>query len=480
MNYAEETVAMKTHMELYGIPEMRNVVASRNSPGGIEEAEKVMPLLLDALTKPLTAKEKKSGEWAPEEPRILFEGTLEEADVVYQQTEKIPGLLNSPFATYTDGLPVVIPTEERVKEMLKGTSHPADELISIQRDMEMRGPGGAGAPGGPGGGGMRGRGKRKKGELVVFQPMFRTATVEQVAVNAVMAGCKPEFFPLVLAMAESGAGGARGNGGGGIVSGPYYKEIGMNVSYGRFGPGNPANKTIGRVGSLLWRNLGGFKDTVTGVSVTTSYSNPMTNGGFLFAKYAEGLPKGWKGLNEELGFKKNDNVYMPFQPSHFGLGQIHMPGVYRSLQRTGHGAIARYLNVKGVVGPHNYIEFLIKGIFVSREGAITIVMPPQIAQDMYDYGYKSKSDIYEYIWKKSFEPIRDYRMRGTPDESTNGWMGIERTSGKHWKELSDDYMVPTNGASPDGNCIIVCDGMETCTERFGGGHGAAYSIDAWR
>ncbi|OGO24757.1 MAG: hypothetical protein A2144_09990 [Chloroflexi bacterium RBG_16_50_9] len=136
--------------------------------------------------------------------------------------------------------------------------------------------------------------------------------------------------------------------------------------------------------------------------------------------------------------------------------------------------------MKGVVGPHNYIEFLIKGIFVSREGAITIVMPPQIAQDMYDYGYKSKSDIYEYIWKKSFEPIRDYRMRGTPDESTNGWMGIERTSGKHWKELSDDYMVPTNGASPDGNCIIVCDGMETCTERFGGGHGAAYSIDAWR
>jgi hypothetical protein len=240
MNYTEETVAMKTHMALYGVPEMRYVEASRNSPGGVEEADKVMPLLLDALTKPLTAKEKKSGTWAPEEPRILFEGTLDEAQDFYQQTEKIPGLLNSPFAKYTDGMPIIIPTEEKVKAMLSGTSHPADEVIALQRDEAQLG--------------MRNR-MRKKGEPVIFEPMFRTATVEQVAVNAVMAGCKPEYFPVVLAMAESGAGGARGNGGAYIVSGPVYKEIGMNVSYGRFSPGNPPNKTLGRVGSLLWRNL---------------------------------------------------------------------------------------------------------------------------------------------------------------------------------------------------------------------------------
>jgi len=470
MNYTEETVAMKKHMELYGIPEMRYVEASRNSPGGVEEAEKMMPLLLDALTRPLTAKEKKGGEWAPQEPRILFEGSLEEAEKFYQQTENIRGLLDSPFATYTDGMPVVIPTEERVKEMLKGTSHAPDEIIALQRDRQR------GMSAGPESRGAVG----KKGDPVIFQPMFRTATVEQVAVNAVMAGCKPEYFPVVLAMAESGAGGARGNGGAYIVSGPIYKEIGMNVSYGRFGPGNPANKTIGRVGSLLWRNLGGFKDTVTGISVTTSYSSPVTNGGFIFAEYTEGLPKGWKGLNEELGYKKDESVLMSATPSHWGLGQIHMPGVYRSLQRTGHGAIARYLGVKGVVGPHNYIEFLTKDIWACREGGFTLVMPPQIAQDMYDYGFKTKDSIYEYMWKKSFEPLRNYRMRGTPDESTNGWMGIERTSGKHWKELSDDYMVPAGGAGPEAYCIIVCDGHETACDRFGGGHGAAYSIDAWR
>ncbi|HEY4711819.1 MAG TPA: hypothetical protein VIH69_03960, partial [Dehalococcoidia bacterium] len=262
MNYTEETEAMKNHRVLYGVPEMRYVEASRNSLGGVEEADKVLRPLLDGLTKPLTAKENQSGRWAPQEPRILFEGTLDEAQDFYQQTENIPGLLNSPFAKYTDGMPIIIPTEEKVAAMLRGTSHKPDEVIAIQREFDETQ-------------GTRSI-RRHKGDPVIFEPMFRTATVEQVAVNAVMAGCKPEYFPLVLAIAESGAGGARGNGGAYIVSGPIYKEIGMNVSYGRFGPGNPPNKNIGRVGSLLWRNLGGFKDTVTGISVTRTYTSPMT------------------------------------------------------------------------------------------------------------------------------------------------------------------------------------------------------------
>ncbi|MEE8414086.1 MAG: hypothetical protein V3R96_06000 [Dehalococcoidales bacterium] len=466
MNYTEETEAIKQHAVIHGLPKQRFVEASRNSLGGVDEADKVLPLLMESLTRPLTEEEKESGRWEPKEPRILFEGTLDEAEEFYQQDENIPGLLDSPFATYTDGMPIVIPTEEMVREMLAGTSHRPDELITIQRDGEETT-------------GTRRR-PRKKGDVVVFQPMFRTATVEQVAVNAVMAGCKPEYFPMVLAIAESGAGGARGNGGGYIVSGPIYKEIGMNVSYGRFGPGNRPNKTIGRVGSLLWRNLGGFKDTVTGISVTRTYTSPLTNGGLIFAEYAEGLPDGWKGLNEEFGFKKDESILMTFSPSVWGLGQEHMPGVYRSLQRTGHGAIARYLDVKGIPGPHNYLEFLTKDIWACRESGFTLVMTPQIAQDMYDYGFKTKDEIYEWIFNRSFEPLKDYRMRGRPDEHTNGWMGIEKTSGKHWKELPDDYMVAAGGNGPWEYNIIVCDGQETNCDRFGGGHGQAYSIDAWR
>ncbi len=468
LGYTEETRKIRHDAVVHGLPQLRLVEADRKSPGP-EEADKVMQPLLDALTKPLTATEKKGGQWAPEQPRVIFEGSLEEAQDFYQQTENLPGILNAPFSMYTDGLPIIVPTEEAVAEMLTGTSHKPDELITLQRDMEVRG--------GPG---MERGMHRKKGDVVKFMPMSRTATVEQVAVNAVMAGCKPEYFPVVLAIAESGGGtgDGRGNGGAFLVSGPIYKEIGMNVSYGRFSIGNPANKTIGRVGGMLWRNLGGYKESVTTIM---TYGNAVLNGGFILAEYAEALPPGWKGLNEELGFKKNESVLMAANPGTWNIGQVHMPGVYRSLQRTGHGAIARYLGVKGIPGPHNYLEFLTKDIWACREGGFTLVLVPQMAMDLYNYGFKTKQEIYDWIWKKAFEPLRDYRMRGTPDESTNGWMGIERTSGKHWKELSDDYMVPVGGADPFGSYnIIVCDGHETASERFSGGHGQAFSIDAWR
>lgn len=467
IEHTEEDSKVRHDAVLYGIPELRIIQASRTMPGPADVDRWIQPLV-EALTRPLTEKEKKSGRWAPQEPRIFFEGTLEEAEEFYNQTENIPGILNAPFCKYTDGLPVTIPTEERVERMLKGTSHKPDEVITLQRDQQ----------GARNDIGIMSRG-RKKGELIKFMPMYRTATVEQVAINAVMAGCKPEYFPVVLAIAESGGGTGDGRGGGGafLVSGPIYKEIGMNVSYGRFSIGNPANKALGRVGSLMWRNLGGYEESVT---TLMTYGNAITNGGFILAEYAEALPPGWKGLNEELGFKKDESVIMAVRPGAWGMGQEHPPGGYRALQKSGHGALARFLNVKGIPGPHNYVDYIIDGIWRTHEGGFTLVFVPQMAQDMYNYGFKSKESIYEYMWKRSFEPVKTYRNRGGPDLRTNGWLGIERTSGKHWKELSDDYMVPAGGNGPDEYCIIVCDGQETASERFSGGHGPAFSIDAWR
>ncbi len=467
IDLVEETEKVKHDAVAYGIPRLRFVEASRTLAGP-EDVDNIVGDVIDALLRPLTEEEKESGRWAPEQPRIIFEGTTTEADAFFDQSENIAGILNAPFSLYTDGLPIRLPTEERVKEMLTGTSHKPDELITLQRDVEVRAMGA-----------IEGGFTRKKGDVVKFMPMYRTATVEQVAVNAVMAGCKPEYFPVVLAIAESGGGTGDGRGGGGayIVSGPIYKEIGMNVSYGRFNSGNQPNKTIGRVGSLMWRNLGGYKETV---STIMTYGSPVTNGGFIFAEYAEALPSGWKGLNEELGFKKDESIIMTTQVGSWGIGQTHAPGVYRSLQKSGHGAIARFLDVKGIPGPHNYIDFLTEGIWATREGGFTLVLVPQMAQDLYDYGFKTKDEIYEYIWKRSFEPVKKYRMRGTPDIFTNGWMGIEKTSGKVWKELDDDYMVPAGGEGPSGYCIIVCDGQETSSAQFGGGHGQAFSIDNWR
>ena len=465
IDLAEETAKVKHDALIYGVPEMRLVEASRTLAGPID-VDNIIGDVIGGLVSPLTDKEQESGRWEPEEPRILFEGTLDKAQEFYQQTEKIPGILDAPFSMYTDGLPIIIPTEEKVREMLAGTSHKPDELIALQRDVEVTGMGALG-------GGFT----KKKGDLVKFMPMGRTATVEQVAVNAVMAGCKPEYFPVVLAIAESGGGTGDGRGGGGsfVVSGPIYKELGMNVSYGRFSIGNPPNKAIGRVGSLLWRNLGGYKETV---STIMTYGSPSTNGGFIYAEYAEGLPDGWKGLNEENSFRKDESIIMP-TGSGAGGGQFWMPGVYRALQKSGHGAIARWLDVKGIPGPHNFLDYLCDGMWATREGGVTLVMVPSIAQDLRDVGFESKDQIYEYIYKLSFEPVKKYRMRGGPDFFTNGWMGIEKTSGKHWKELDDDYMVPVC-PEPSSNCIIIVDGEETVLDRFQGGHGNAYSIDDWR
>jgi hypothetical protein len=375
IDLAEETTKVRHDATVYGVPELRVIEASRTLPGP-EDVDNWLDPLVKSLTKPLTAKEKKSGMWAPEQPRILFEGTLEDAEKFYQQTEKIPGILNAPFAMYTDGLPVVIPTEERVKEMLAGTSHRPDELIALQRDMRPTAREGALGVGNP----SMPEFYRKKGDVVRFMPMSRTATVEQVAVNAVMSGCKPEYFPTVLAIAESGGGTGDGRGGGGsfVVSGPIVEELGINVSYGRGSIGNPPNKTIGRVGALLWRNLGGYKETVSTI---------MTYGGggaaLLHGEYAKGLPPGWKGLNEELGFKKSESILMAGGGGGGqGGGQFWMPGVYRAFQKSGHGAIARWLNVKGIPGPHNFLDYFLDGMWATREGGVTMVMIPSMAKDL--------------------------------------------------------------------------------------------------
>ncbi len=470
IDFEDQDIFVREEAKVLGMPGLRYVHASRTMRGP-QDIEHFLPKIFDALTRPLTSEEKAEGMWTPNEPRILFEGTLEDAEEFYMQAEKLPGTLNAWYSKYTDGAPIVVPTEERVEKMLKGTSHAPNELISYQQDLII--------PDAPEAIGSEP--SARKGEPVRFMPDRRVATVEQVAVNAVMAGCKPEYFPIVLAIAEASAGTGDGrNGQGFIVSGPIAREIGMNFGFGVFGPGNQPNKTIGRVSKLMWRNLGG---AIPSVTVTSNFGdNPAVNGGFLISENADGLPEGWLGLNEELGYKKTDNVLMVASPGSFFIHNHFMPGVYRALQKDGHGAIARFLDVKGVPGPHNWLEYVIQGIWATREGGFTLVMVPEMAQHLVDIGFKSKDDVYKWIWERSFEPVGRYRMRGGPDFVTNGWTSIERTSGKVWKELPEDYMVPAGGQNPRANMILVCGnhGDEEMLHSFTGGHGQAFNIDSWK
>lgn len=132
---------------------------------------------------------------------------------------------------FTDGLPVVPPTEERVLRMLQGTTRAADEIVAI------------------------------------VPPDLVEVTVEKVAINAVMAGCKPEYLPWVIAALEAVCSDAFNIHGvlattmpvGPVIvcNGPGTRAIGMNSEGNALGQGNRANLTIGRAVQLVVRNIGG-------------------------------------------------------------------------------------------------------------------------------------------------------------------------------------------------------------------------------
>jgi len=461
--FPDQQECMRQASKLNGLPGARYVCESRTIPGHLD-VERVIPELIDALTRPLTAAEKKKGRWEEDDPRILFEGTLEEAEEFYMQDEVIPTLQYATHARYTDGLPIVVPTEERVAEMLKGTSHKPDELIAYQEDHPV------------GDRVFQMGSSGKQGDPVRYMPMRRTATVEKVATIAVMAGCKPEYLPAVLAIAESGGGTGDGRGGSGFcLSGPYAREIGMNFDVNLLGPGNRANKSIGRAAALMFRNLGGQIPSVNNCGVM---GGPTSN---CFPENAEALPPGWEGLNQECGFDKNESVIVRMGATGGHSGEW-MPGQYREFQKSGHSGIARRLGVKGVPGPHNILDY-IRSFWVDGEGGFTFFMLPEIANHLWEYGFKSKKAIYEYMYKRSFIPLKDFRTHARPDiffgSSTVGWRGIEPSSGKPWAELPEDFLVPAC-PNPMANCIIVMGAGEEQLPYSGGSSRDAYSIDNWR
>ena len=461
--YGDQEGCWRQAAKVNGIPGIRSVHASRTVPG-VPDVERMVPLLMDALTRPLTEEEKQKGQWELLDKRVLFEGTLEEAEKFYEQVEFVP-TLGASNAIYGDGLPVRVPTEERVAEMLKGTSHKPDEIIRFQRDHRL------------GDRSVQMGNSGKKGDPVHFLPMKRTATVEKIAIIGVMSGCKPEHMPVLLAMAESGGGCGDGRGSGGfIISGPYAREIDMNFDVNILGPGNVSNRSLGRASQLMWRNLGGNIPTVTNCGV---WGGGIQN---VIAENAKALPPGWEGLNEECDFNKNDSILVMGGVGGGGGRVQFSPGGYRALQKSGHGGMARRLGVKGKPGPHNWLEYITPGLWTSAEGGIGIYMFPEMAQQLYDYGFKSKEQIYEFIYKKSYVSVGDYRLHSWPDMRTNAWLGIERTSGKHWKELPDDYMIPAMNDPWENVVIVTGNGEEQMmlgAGRSGGAEGA-YSIDVWR
>jgi len=177
---------------------------------------------------------------------------------------------------WTDGLPIVPPTEERVKVMLEGTDLPPEEVIAT------------------------------------LDPMKGEATVAKIAVNAVMAGCRPEYMPVLLSAVEI-VGDPDFNLLGVatttnpdtpliLVNGPIVKELQLNAGTNTMGRGWQANATIGRALHLIIQNIGGSWPGVTDMS-TLGHPGEFAN---CVAENEEKNP--WEPLHVELGYAWEKNV----------------------------------------------------------------------------------------------------------------------------------------------------------------------------
>ncbi len=175
---------------------------------------------------------------------------------------------------WSDGLPVVPPTEARVLRMLEGTTRDPSEVVSV------------------------------------VPPSLVECSVEKVAVNAVMAGCLPEHLPVVIAAVEAACtdefnmhgvlATTMSVGPVLVVNGPVVERIGMNTGLNTLGQGSRANSTIGRALQLVVRNTGGGRP---GEVDRATFGSPAKVG-FCFAEDESGSP--WTSLAESRGWRKAD------------------------------------------------------------------------------------------------------------------------------------------------------------------------------
>jgi hypothetical protein len=233
----------------------------------------IMEEIVENLTKPLTAEEKKTGTIQLSAGPERFTDTPDRLQQYFMDNRM------------TDYLPIVLPTEERVAEMLKGTSHSPDEVVGkMAAHTQMGGP----------------------NDVEIFRHW--AYTVKTVAINAVMAGARPEYLPVILAVASTGKEALSVSDNsfaeGLIINGPIREEIKLNYGLGAMGPFSQANSTIGRAWNLLSLNAGDCGRV--GTTYMGTVGNPMNWNDVIIAENEEDSP--WKPYHVRKGFKPTESV----------------------------------------------------------------------------------------------------------------------------------------------------------------------------
>ena len=344
------------------------VISTHDRSTVVKNIEEV---LVDQIVRQLTAQEApaeaSADNVAPDDREIVFKGTFEEVNEHFQRNQ------------WSDGLPIVPPTIEKIEAFLHYTERAPDEVLGT------------------------------------MQPSHAAATLWKVAVNGVMAGCRPEYMPVLVAIVEVMCDPEYGMKHGGstpgweamiIVNGPIRGQLGFDDKQGAQRPGNQANTSIGRFYRLFARNVPRFLPGTTDMA---------TFGQMFRAVVAENdqacVEMGWEPLHVTRGFKPEDSVVTitsvrtssdPFATAGESA-ERHLDLIVDWVKRM----IEPYQSSRGYVESH------------------VLLLTPVIAAILAKAGY-SKRDVSDYLIKHATVPARYYEWHmmladhHTPDTTLAG------------------------------------------------------------
>lgn len=288
---------------------------------------------------------------------------------------------------WTDGLPVVPPTEERVAAMLGDTGLPRDRVIAK------------------------------------IPPAWAEATVEKIAINCVMAGCLPSYLPVVLAAVRAMTDPALNLNGMQcsthlstplvVVNGPIRTALGMNSGSNVFGQGNRANATIGRAVKLILTNIG---KAIPGVTDKATLGHPGKYT-YCIAENEEQSP--WDPLHVERGLKREQSAVTVF-----GCEAPH--NVNNQASRNAFDLCHTIADTMATLG---------KNMFYAQ-GEVMVVLCPSHAETIAADGW-SKLHVKEYLYEKARKPVRLVKLGGLYGRE------VARNFWPRWVNRTDeDEMVP--------------------------------------
>ena len=302
---------------------------------------------------------------------------------------------------WSDGLPVVPPTRERVERMLSCTTRKADEVVAN------------------------------------LAPGFGAATVERIAINAVMAGCRADYLPLLIAATQAMT--AKEFNLQGIqattnpvavwlvINGPLAELLGVNSGINCLGQGTVANATLGRALRLILQNIGG---ALPGEMDRATQGMP---GKFSFCCAENEVQSPWEALHVERGFKRDQSTVTVI-----GAAGTHNMNTHAKDA----GDLIRVIADTMAFPTSN--DYWING-------EPWIVIGPEHAQVLHAGGL-SKADVKRRLWAES--KMRAGRM------SKNELMRTQTARSKELGPITEDTLLPVSGGA-DGIGIVVAGGPGT-------------------